>query len=548
MRIAVYGAGGVGGYFGGRLAQAGTDVHLIARGSHLEALRVHGLRVRSVKGDFAVRVPATDDPAEVGPCDYVLFCVKAFDTESAAARLGPLLGEGTAVLSLQNGVDNEDKLAQAIGPDHVMGGAAFIFAGKAAPGMIVHTGGPTSITFGELDGRVSERGQRLLECCQRAGFAAELSESIKTVLWAKFAFICAQAGMTAAVRLPIGELRTVDAAWAGFQRLVAEVAAVAEADGSPIPAAAQQRALALAQSVEPGSFSSLHDDLVAGRRMELEALHGLVVRRAAEHGVPVPMSEAVQGLVIVRVWPVGDVGLRGPRWTKSRHGARDHVGIEAHDQTGPPWRVARPHCCGRAPSEPCVRVVPAHGSSKPREDPLPQTPYVALDPLPVDRQPRQGLALRSVHPRRSRGVQLAPRFPRRRHRAPSPAHLTHVGALSGRGTRPRIRPVPRRQPLGGAARCLTVLSPFGAPALACWVILRPLGLCAFLTVGLPSQARTPSGLPRCPRARSDRDWVPSILRGCGAHPAGTGNPAVAGRLTAAHPYTQVLPPPSPGLG
>jgi 2-dehydropantoate 2-reductase len=233
MRIAVYGAGGVGGYFGGRLAQAGSDVHFIDRGAHLQALREHGLRVQSVKGDFAVQVPAADDPAEVGPCDYVLFSVKAFDTEPAAARLGPLLGEGTAVLSLQNGVDNEDKLAQALGPDHVMGGAAFIFAGKAAPGVIVHTGGPTSITFGELDGRVSERAQRLLECCQRAGFAAELSESIKTVLWAKFAFICAQAGMTAAVRLPIGELRTVDAAWAGLQRLVAEVAAVAEADGRP---------------------------------------------------------------------------------------------------------------------------------------------------------------------------------------------------------------------------------------------------------------------------------------------------------------------------
>jgi hypothetical protein len=143
-----------------------------------------------------------------------------------------------------------------------------------------------------------------------------------------------------------------------------------------------------------------------------------------------------------------------------------------------------------------------------REDPLPQTPYVTLDPLPVDRQPRQGLALRSVHPRRSRGVQLVPRFPRRRHRVPSPAHLTHVGALSGRGTRPRIRPVPGRQPLGGAARCLRFLSPFGVPALACWVILRPLGLCASLTVGLPSQARTPSGLPRCSRARSDRDGCP----------------------------------------
>jgi 2-dehydropantoate 2-reductase len=297
MRIAVYGAGGVGGYFGGRLAQAGTDIHLIDRGAHLQALREHGLRVQSVKGDFTVRVPATDDPAQVGSCDYVLFCVKAFDTEPAAARLGPLLGDGTAVMSLQNGVDNEEKLAGAIGQDHVLGGAAFIFAGKAEPGVIVHTGGPTSITFGELDGRVSERAQRLLDCCRQAGFGAELSESIKTVLWAKFAFICAQAGMTAAVRLPIGEIRTVDAAWAGFQRLVAEVAAVAEADGSPLPPAARERALTLAQGVEPGSFSSLHDDLVAGRRMELEALHGLVVRRAAEHGVPVPMSEAVYAIL-----------------------------------------------------------------------------------------------------------------------------------------------------------------------------------------------------------------------------------------------------------
>jgi 2-dehydropantoate 2-reductase len=177
MRIAVYGAGGVGGYFGGRLAQAGTEVHFIDRGAHLRALRNHGLRVQSVKGDFAVQVPATDDPAQVGPCDYVLFCVKAFDTEPAAARLGPLLGEGTAVLSLQNGVDNEEKLARSIGPDHVMGGAAFVFAGKAEPGVIVHTGGPTSITFGELDGQVTERAQRLLECCQRAGFAAEVSST-----------------------------------------------------------------------------------------------------------------------------------------------------------------------------------------------------------------------------------------------------------------------------------------------------------------------------------------------------------------------------------
>jgi 2-dehydropantoate 2-reductase len=212
MRIAVYGAGSVGGYFGGRLAQAGAEVHFIARGAHLQALREHGLKVRSVKGDFQVQAPATDDPADVGCGDFVLFCVKTFDTDAAAARLGPLIGENTAVVSLQNGVENEDKIAQAVGKDHVMGGAAFIFAEIAEPGVIVHTGGPTSITFGELDGHTSERAKRLLACCEQAGFGAELSANIKTVLWAKLAFICAQAGMTAAVRLPIREIRTVDAA------------------------------------------------------------------------------------------------------------------------------------------------------------------------------------------------------------------------------------------------------------------------------------------------------------------------------------------------
>ena len=301
MRIAVYGAGGVGGYFGGRLARAGADVRFIARGAHLQALRERGLRVRSVTGDFEVRVPATDDPAEIGSCDFVLFCVKSFDTGAAAARLGPLVGAGTAVVSLQYGVENEETLARAVGEDHVMGGAAFIFAEIAGPGVIRHTGGPASITFGELDGRASERAQRLLARCEQAGFGAELSADIKTVLWAKLAFICAQAGLTAAVRLPIGEIRGAAAAWVAFGRLVAEVCAVAEAEGHPVPPAARERALALAQAM-PDSFSSLHDDLVAGHRMELDALHGFIVRRAARHGLAVPMSEAVYA--ILQPWAI----------------------------------------------------------------------------------------------------------------------------------------------------------------------------------------------------------------------------------------------------
>jgi hypothetical protein len=183
-----------------------------------------------------------------------------------------------------------------------------------------------------------------------------------------------------------------------------------------------------------------------------------------------------------------------------------------------------------------------------REDPLPQTPYVALDPLPVDRQPRQGFALRSVHPRRSRGVQLALWFPRRRHRAPSPAHLTHVGALSGRGTRPRIQPVPRRQPLGGAARVPPGPVAFRRTGIRLLGHPAPAGAVR-LPHGRPTEsASDPIGVATLPAREIRPGWVPSLLRGCGAHTAGTGNPAVAGRLTAAHPCTQVLPPPSPGLG
>ncbi len=150
MKIAVVGVGGVGGYFGGKLALAGGDVSFLARGTHLEALRRDGLRVVSVRGDFAVRAPATDDPVEIGACDAVLFCVKSYDTEQAARILPKLLHDDTAVVSLQNGIDNEEKLAAAIGEPHVLGGAAYVFAELIGPGVVEHRGGPGTIAFGEL--------------------------------------------------------------------------------------------------------------------------------------------------------------------------------------------------------------------------------------------------------------------------------------------------------------------------------------------------------------------------------------------------------------
>lgn len=296
-RIAVLGAGSVGGYFGGRLARAGADVHLIARGANLRALRERGLRVRSVRGDFEVELPATDEPAEVGPVDAVLFCVKSYDTAEAAARLQPLLGGETAVLSLQNGVDNEEKIAAAVGWEHVMGGSAFIFASLAEPGVVVDAGGPGSLVFGELDGSRSGRGSRLLALCEKADVSAELVPDMRARLWEKFAFICAQAGMTACTRLPIGEIRASPQAWTMFRRIIGEVVALAGAEGVTLPDDTEDRIAAFALSLGPTGYSSLYHDLVEGRRMELDALHGFVARRSREHGIEAPMCEAVHALL-----------------------------------------------------------------------------------------------------------------------------------------------------------------------------------------------------------------------------------------------------------
>ena len=297
MKIAVYGAGGVGGYFGGRLAQAGAEVHFIARGAHLDALRTQGLQVRSTLGDFTLKPHATDNPLDIGPCDYVLFCVKAYDTERAAANLAALIKQDTAVVSLQNGVDNEHKIAEAIGHYHVMGGIAYILSTIAEPGVVEHTGGPARITFGEMNGVQSPRATKLLEAFQRAQVEAEISTDIRQELWSKFAFICAAAGMTTASRVPIGTLRTTDTSWKMFGRMIKEVIKVAVAEGVELPADVTEKHMLFAEQLEPNVFSSLHYDMTHDKPMELEALHGTVVRKAREHEVPVPMHAAVYALL-----------------------------------------------------------------------------------------------------------------------------------------------------------------------------------------------------------------------------------------------------------
>lgn len=297
MRVGVVGAGGVGGYFAVRLAAAGNDVRVLARGDHLDAIRSRGLRLRSVLGDAHAHLTAAEVPAELGVCDLVLFCVKAYDTAPAARLLGPLLGEQTPVLSLQNGVDNEEALAEVVGPERVLGGAAYIFSTISEPGLVAHTGGPARILLGELDGTRTERVERLLAVLADAGIDADAPADIRVALWSKLAFICATAGMTAAVRLPMGDIRGCDQSWGLFRQIVDEVVRLAQAEQIPLPPDTAEQVIGLAQQLDPGSYSSLHHDLVTGHRMELDALHGSVVRRAGRFGVDVPGCTAVHAIL-----------------------------------------------------------------------------------------------------------------------------------------------------------------------------------------------------------------------------------------------------------
>ncbi len=293
MRIAVFGAGGVGAYVGGRLAANGADVQLVARGAHLDAIRENGLRVESIAGDFDVRVSATAEPAEIGVCDFILLCVKSYDTESVAEMIVPLMGRGSAVLSLQNGVDNEEKLARTVGADRVLGGVAYVFATIKEPGVIGHADGPGAIVFGELHGELSERARALATACNEAGIPAECVDDIHSRLWQKLSFIIPQAGMTAISRAPIGSLRDSAAAWAMYLQLAAEVVALAEREGVDMPARQIDAVAEFARALDAATFSSLHYDLVEGKRLELDALHGYVSRRSREQGLLSPACDAV---------------------------------------------------------------------------------------------------------------------------------------------------------------------------------------------------------------------------------------------------------------
>ena len=300
-RIAVYGAGALGAYFGGKLASAGADVQLIARGNQLAALQAGPLRVKSLNGDFETPIRTTDEPAEIGPCDAVIVCVKAYHMEQVAAALGPLIGEDTAVVPVQNGILHIETLQQAIGPGRVLGGAAFLFASVPEPGLVVHSAGPGAITFGELDGRISERATRLASALSDSGIATELVDDIESRMWAKFVYICAHAGMTAAAHAPIGPIRDTAPAWAMFRRLLEEIVELAQAEGVALDPGTADGLIEFAASLEPDSLSSLYVDLEAGRQTELESLHGFAVERGERHGLELPMNRAVYSVLAARI-------------------------------------------------------------------------------------------------------------------------------------------------------------------------------------------------------------------------------------------------------
>lgn len=292
LAVVVMGAGGVGGFFGAKLARAGHAVTVVARGAHLDAIRRGGLTVRSaVEGEFTVAVEAVERPDGRPPADLILLAVKSFDTDAALAAVRPAVGPATAVLSLQNGVEAVERIDAALGPGHAVGGAAYVFAAVEAPGVIVHRFAGR-IALGEPAGGTSPRAERLGEALAKAGIPVEVVPDIRRVLWEKYVLICAQAGATALTRCPTGVVRAVPETWRLYRTLAEEMAALAAAAGIALPGVVDS-VMATGASLAPQTSSSLAFDLAHGKRLELEALHGHAVRLAERLGVAVPTVFAV---------------------------------------------------------------------------------------------------------------------------------------------------------------------------------------------------------------------------------------------------------------
>ena len=293
MKIAIFGTGGIGGYFGGRLAAAGHDVRFLARGRNLEALRRDGLTIHGPHGEIRIaEVAATDAPEEIGPVDVVLFTVKLYDADGAAARLAPLIGADTVVITLQNGVEVVDIVSRHVGPQHVAGGAAYIVAALEAPGRIRHTT-HHRLVFGERDGSISPRLSAFAAAGQGAGFEAVVSPAIELDLWTKFVRLATWSGVSALARSPMGVLRDDPELTGIVAAALDEAIAVGRARGVPIPPSIVEETARLVTTFPYESKSSMLEDLENGRRLELPWLSGAVVRMGRQCSVPTPVHTVI---------------------------------------------------------------------------------------------------------------------------------------------------------------------------------------------------------------------------------------------------------------
>lgn len=298
MKIAIMGSGGVGGYFGARLAQAGCDVAFIARGAHLAAMRENGLKIESQLGDVHLpKVRVTDDPATLEPVDLVLFSVKLADTAAAAQSIAPLFGPHTGIVSFQNGVQKDDVLRREFGDKAVMGGVGYIATAIKEPGVILHTGTMQRLVFGEYDGRRSERAETFLDACKKGGIDAELSDDIRRKIWEKFVFLVGLSAATTTMRLPIGPIRENPLAREFLFDLIQEAAAVGRALGVALPENYAEDRLKFVDGLPADMTASMHHDLERGKPLEVMWLSGAVVELGATVNVPTPANRAVRDIL-----------------------------------------------------------------------------------------------------------------------------------------------------------------------------------------------------------------------------------------------------------
>ena len=301
MKIAVMGAGAIGGYFGGRLAKAGFDVSFIARGAHLDVIRKNGLKVLSPLGDFTIHpATVTDDPAEVGPVDVILFMVKNYDTLRAAEQIRPLVGPDTAIIPFQNGVEARAMLSNVLGARHVLGGVAFIPASIQEPGVIKHNAELAKLVFGEFDKQITTRVVAFLDALEKAGVTGEIPADISMVLWSKLMFLTSMSAINCITRQPVGLVQSDGETIALYMDAMREVAAVAAAHGVSLGEEAIANNMTLAKSFPPNNKTSMFQDLEAGRRLEIDYLSGAVVRLGRKKGIETPIHRTAW--VAIKPW------------------------------------------------------------------------------------------------------------------------------------------------------------------------------------------------------------------------------------------------------